>query len=148
MVPAVSNVSARLDFHSGREDEQDAKRGPAHGLLQIGIVKDDVGTLSTQFQGHVFEVALGGCLQDLAADECRTSEGDFFDLHVMGDGISNSVTVASENVDDTGRETSLVDKLGDPNGGQRCELGGLENNRVPCCKSGADFPGQHEHCPR
>ena len=144
VVPAADDVSARL--HSSWEDVQDTKRGPVHCLLQIRIVEDDVGALSTQFQGHVLQVALGRSFQDLATDECRTSEGDLFDLQVMRDGRADSVTVTSENVDDAWRETSLVDKVGYAECSQGSELRGLENNCVSRCQGGADFPGQHEHC--
>ena len=143
MVPAADDVSARL--HSRREDEQDTKRGPFHCLVQIRIVEDDVGALSTQFQGHVLQVALGRSIQDLATDECRTSEGDLFDLQVMRDGIADSVTVAIENVDDAGRETGLVDEVGYADCSQGGELRGLENNCVSRCQGGTKFPGQHEH---
>lgn len=105
-----------------REDKQDAKRSPVHGLFHICIIEDDVGALATQFQGHVLQVALGGCFQDLATDKRRTSEGDFLDLHVVRDGIADSVTIAGEDVDDTRRETSLVDEVGNADCSQGCEL--------------------------
>jgi len=60
------------------------------------------GLLSARFQGRVLQVALGGCFQSLATEECRTSESDLLDLHVKSYDIADNVTVADEDVDDTG----------------------------------------------
>ena len=138
-------MTSALGFTHCRTDAQDTKGSPVHGLLQVCVVKDDIGALSAQFQGYVLQVALGRCFQDLAPDECRTSEGDFLDLHVMSDSIANSVSVADEDVDDAGRETSLVDELGYAESSQGCELRGLENDGVSRCQRGPEFPSQHEY---
>ena len=77
----------------------------------------------------------------------RTSEGDLLDLHVMSYGIANSVAVADENVDDTGRETSL-DEVGHAGFCQGSEPRWLESNGTSRCQGRSDFPGQHEYCVR
>ena len=49
--------------------ELDCQGGPLDGLLEIRIVKDDGGALSTKFEGYVFEIGCCGNLGDLASGE-------------------------------------------------------------------------------
>ena len=51
---------------------------PGNGLVQIGIVKDDGGTLASEFEGDLLQVGLGGSLHDLTANESATSEGNLY----------------------------------------------------------------------
>jgi hypothetical protein len=90
---------------------------PVHCLVQIGVIEDDVGTLASEFESDVLQVALCCSLHDLPSDEGATSEGDLVDLGVRRDGSTNGVAVAGDDVDNTGRETGLVNELAHADGG-------------------------------
>jgi len=49
--------------------------------------------------------------------------------------------VARHDIDDSGRDPGLEGQFGEPDGGQRRELGGLEHHRVPGGQRRPDLPG-------
>jgi hypothetical protein len=73
---------------------------PGNGLVQIGIVKDDGGTLASEFEGDLLQVGLGSSLHDLATDEGGTGEGDLVYVHVLRNGSTDSVAVSCDDVQD------------------------------------------------
>ena len=117
--------------------------GPVKSLLNVAVIEDDVGALATELEGGVLQVCPGSSLEDLATDESGTSEGDLLDVGVDGDGVTDTGTIAVDNVDDTRREASLVDELSGEEGGERSEFGRLEDDTVAGSESGAELPGQH-----
>ena len=86
------------------------------------------------------------CELHLPPDECRTREGDLLNFHVLGDGSADSVAVAIDNVDDTGREAGFADELGELQGGERREFGGLEHDCVAARESRCELPGRDKEC--
>ena len=96
-----------------------------YSLVEVRIVIDDVGTLSAELESDVLEVVLRCCLHDLATDECRARVRHLLDLHTRRDGVTGGVAVAHEDVDDTGGQTGLIDKVAHLDGCQGCEFGGL-----------------------
>lgn len=67
--------------------------GVLDGLLEIGILEDDVRALATKLKGDLLQVGLGGLLHDESTDVGGTSEGDLVDVWVGGKGVSDSWTV-------------------------------------------------------
>jgi len=98
-------------------------RSPVNSLLQIRIVEDDIRALSTKFEGNVLQVALRGSLHDLPADKSASGESNLIDIHVLGDGCSDGVSVAGDDVDDTWWESGLLDKSAHADGGEGRVLG-------------------------
>lgn len=62
---------------------QDTVSSPVDSLIDVGVVKDDVGALSTEFEGDVLQVGLGGSLHDFATDKGRAGEGDLAEIRKM-----------------------------------------------------------------
>jgi hypothetical protein len=82
---------------------------PINRKVEVRIIKHDVGRLSTKFKRDVLQVGLGCGLHDLAPDKDGSRERDLVNLHMFRDGLTDCVSVAHDNVDDAGRETSLLD---------------------------------------
>jgi hypothetical protein len=117
---------------------------PIHCLVKICIVEDNVWALSTEFKGDVLEVAPSRGLHDLSASEGRTGEGDFIDMGVLADRLTNGVPIADNEVKHTRGETSFVDHLSGHESGQGSKFGGLHDDRVSGGESGADLPAPHQ----
>ena len=60
--------------------EEDGAGRAGDGRAQIGVGQNDVGRLAAQFERDLLEVALGGRLDDQAADLGRAGEGDLVDV--------------------------------------------------------------------
>ena len=118
--------------------------GPVKSLLDIAVIEDDVRALAAELEGDLFKVRLRSDFHNFTADEGTASEGDLLDVGVDGDGVTDTGTVAVDDVDDTRREASLLDEVSEDQSGQRGLLGCLEHNRVAGGQSRANLPGQHE----
>lgn len=122
----------------------DTKVNPVDGLLDVGILEDDVGGLATKLEGDLLEVGRGSSLHDGSADDSGSSEGDLVNVHVGGQGSTSGLAVAGDEVEDTGRETSLLDELSENKGGEGSLLSSLHDNGVTGGQGRADLPCQHE----
>lgn len=144
----VVDAGLHVDTRSGAAAlavvEVDTKVDPADGLLDIGIVEDDIGRLAAQLEGDLLEVRRGSGLHDGAANNSGASKGDLVDVHVGRDGSAGSLPEARDDVENTGRETSLFDELSKDKTGQRRLLSGLENNSVTGSQSRSNFPAEHQ----
>lgn len=124
--------------------EEDTKVGPRDGVVNVGILKDNVGRLATQLEGNLLEVALGRGLEDGTADSGGTGEGDLVDVHVAGDGRTSDTTETGDDVDHTRGETSLLDELTGVQTGEGGLLSSLEDDGVTGGDGGGDLPSPHE----
>jgi hypothetical protein len=115
--------------------EEDTKARPRDGLVNVGVVEDDVGRLSAQLESDVLEVGRGSRLHDLSADEGRTGEGDLHDLHVRGDRVSDGESVPVDNVEDSLGETGLEREGSDT---ERGHLGRLRARTQEQGRAGSD----------
>lgn len=122
----------------------DTEVDPADGIVNVCVVEDDVGALSTELEGDLLQVRLGGGLEDLAANDGGAGEGNLVDVHVGGDGGTGNTAKARDDVDNTGGETSLDDEVADVESAERGLLGGLHDNGVTGGQGRADLPGKHE----
>lgn len=111
-------VDALLDEEAGTGTaalavvEEDTEVGPRNGVINIGVVEDDVGRLASQLQSDLLQVTLSCGLEDGTANGGRTSEGDLVDAHMGRDGRTRNATKARDDVNNTRRESSLLDELG------------------------------------
>lgn len=124
--------------------EVDAKVDPGDGLLNVGVVKHNIGGLAAQLKGDLLEVGGGGGLHDGAADNGGAGEGDLVNVHVGGNGGTGRLTEAGEKVEDTRGEASLLDVLGEDEGREGGLLGSLHDNGVAGGQGRANLPGEHE----
>lgn len=91
------------------DEEADVAR--RRGLIEIGVLADDHRRLATQLQGDLFEVAVAGRYDNFVADGRGPGEGHLLNVHVVGDQVARRVAVAVDDVDDAGREASLLDEV-------------------------------------
>lgn len=144
VVNALLDVDARAGAAGLAVVEVDAEVGPRDGLLNVGVVEDNVGGLATKLQGNLLQVGGGGSLHDHAADDGRTSEGDLVDVHVGGQGSAGSAAETRDDVQNSRRETGLLDEVGEHESGQRGLLGRLHDDGVTRGQGGGNLPRQHE----
>lgn len=123
---------------------EDTEVGPGDSVVNVGIIEDNVGGLATQLEGHLFEVTLGGGLEDSTTNKGGASEGDLVDVHVVRDGGTGHTTETGDDVNHTGGDASLLDQLGSIETGQRSLLGSLEDNSVTGSDGRTDLPGPHQ----
>ncbi len=96
--------------------EENTKVDPGDGIVNIGIVEDNVRALASKFEGHLLEIRSGSRLHDLSANNCATGKGNLVNVHVGRHGSTSRFAESRDDVDDTGRETSLLDELGGEEG--------------------------------
>lgn len=124
-------------------NSQDTLTGVCDGIVDIGIVKDDVGTLSTELKRYLLQVGVGSLFEDLLTDGGRTGESDLVDSRRRSKGLTDGRSVTDNDVDDTSGDTSLLDELGHVHGGEGSQLGRLHDDGTSGGKSGSDLPGEH-----
>jgi hypothetical protein len=143
-------VNLLLDVDTGSSTaglsvvEEDSHVGPLNGLVEVGVLEDDVGGLSSELEGDLLEVGIGGSLHDGASNEGGSSESDLVDVHVGGDSSSGNPSETGDDVKNSSGETSLLDEVGTDEGGEGSLLSGLQDNGVSGGKSRSDLPGPHE----
>jgi len=69
VIPAKTSDRSASTGHGTTGDSQNTVSCPTSGLLEVGIVEDNVRALSTQLKGNILEVALGSGLHDLPAHQ-------------------------------------------------------------------------------
>lgn len=81
--------------------QENTESGPLDGVVEVAVVKDDVGRFSTELEGDGLQVGRSGGLHDLTTDGTGTGKGDLADPGVLGDGGTDSGSVSVDDVDDT-----------------------------------------------
>lgn len=119
-------MSDRAIVEKREKDPLKTERSPRDGLVEVGVVVNDVGRLSSELEGDTLQVGLGSSGHDLATDRGRTGESDLLDLEVRRDGGTDSVSVTSDDVDDTGRK-DLSDEGASVGGRKGRSLGSLQS---------------------
>ncbi len=89
--------------------EEDAKVDPRDGVVNVSVLEDDVGRLSAELESDLLQVRASSGLQDRAADNRGASECNLVNIHVRREGGTSDLAEAGDNVDDTWRETGLLD---------------------------------------
>ena len=124
--------------------EVDAKVDPRNGLLNVGVVKDNVGRLATKLEGDLLQVGGGSSLHDGATNNGGASKGNLVNVHVRGNGGTGSLAEAGDQVEDTSREAGLLDELSENESRERSLLSSLHDDTVASGQGRANLPGKHE----
>lgn len=144
VVDTLLDVDTRASTAALSVVEVNTEVDPRDGLLDIGVVEDDVGRLSTELQGDLLQVRGGSSLHDSASNQGRASEGDLVDVHVGGQGSTGGLAETGDDVENTRGEASLLDEVGEHKSRQRCLLSRLHDDCVTRAQSRANLPGEHE----
>lgn len=145
VVDTLLNVDAGASAANLSVVVEDTNVGPLDGVLDIGVVEDDVRGLAAELEGDLLQVGIGGGAENGTADEGGTSEGNLVDTHVGGHGGTGDAAETGDQVNDTLGETGLVNEGSGDETGERSLLGSLEDDRVTGSDGGTDLPGPHEH---
>jgi hypothetical protein len=143
-------VDALLDVDTGSGAaglavvEEDTKVDPRDGVINVGILEDDVGRLAAKLEGDLLQVGRGGGLEDCAANDGGTGESDLVDVHVRGEGGTGDLTETGDDVDDTRGEASFLDECGSNESTKRSLFGTLQDDCVTAGNGRADLPCPHE----
>lgn len=122
--------------------EEDAGDDAFDGLVDRGVVEDDVGALAAQFEGDLL-VGAGDLAGDGLADRGRAGERDLVHVLVLDEGGAR-VPVPGKDVHDTLGQARLAADVREEQRGERGRLGGLEDHRVAGGERRGDLPGQHQ----
>jgi hypothetical protein len=118
---------------SGVEEETGA--GLFEGSLEVGVLCDDIGRLSTELQRDTLQVMLVGISHDIKADLGRAGEGHLVNPW-MADQMGANITEPGDDVDHSGGKARLIDQLGYPEGGEGRLLGSLHDNSATGSQGG------------
>src|SRR5215210_1783195 len=108
------------------EDGDGRRRG---GLLQVGVGEDHVRGLATQFEGDALYSACGAG-HDALADLRGTREGDLRDVRMLDETFPHLSPRPADDLDDALGDARLERYAPELHGGERRELGRLEDERV------------------
>jgi len=124
--------------------EENTESGPTNRGVDVCVVKDDVGALSTKLEGDVLEVRRSGSLHDVTTNKSRSSECDLFNVHMRGNRGADGVSVASNKVDNTSRQASLLEQRDNPQRAQGRKLAGLDDDSVTRRERRCELPREHQ----
>jgi hypothetical protein len=93
---------------SGVEEEREVSL--LDGEVNVSIVHDDVGGLTTELEGDSLEVMGVRVTHDVVSDFSRSGEGNLVDIGVLGE-VRSARSLTGEDVDNTFGESSLDGEL-------------------------------------
>ena len=85
------------------KSQENAGQHAVDGVVEVGVLKHQLGRLATEFQRHAFEVCRRSGSNALAAG-VRTSERDLGHIGVFHQGRSDLSTQPGDHVDHAGRQ--------------------------------------------
>src|SRR5258705_10818110 len=97
--------------------------------VEIGVLEHDEGTLAAQLEGQLLAAARGRLAND-AADFRGARERDLLDVRMLHQNLARG-SVAAADVEPDRWQPALHGDPGKAQGGERRELGGLQDDRVP-----------------
>jgi len=124
--------------------EEDTKVDPRDGVVDVSILEDNVGRLATKLEGDLLQVGRGSGLENCAADDGGTGEGDLVDVHVRREGGTSDLTETGDDVDDTRREAGFLNECGSDETTKRSLFSGLQDDCVTAGNGRANLPCPHE----
>ena len=140
VVDALLHVDTRAGTAALTVVEEDAEVDPGDGVVDVGVIEDDVGALAAKLESDLLQIRRGSSLHDRAADYGRAGEGHLVDVHVRGDGRTRDLAEARDDVDDAWREAGLFHECGCEEAAERGLLGCLDDHGVSACDGWTDLP--------
>lgn len=80
------------------------------GLVEIGVVEDEDGTIAAEFESYLFQ-AVGADFGDELADTRAAGEGNFLDVGMAAKGLAEAgrvVQIRREDVEDARLEAGFL----------------------------------------
>src|SRR4029077_7422032 len=122
--------------------KETSHRGGADGALKIGIITNDHGVATAQFQSHVLEV-FGGGLHNPSSGICGTGEADLTHDGIHQQLLANHAAGTSDDVENAlgaaGVHNRFVDQFAAAEIGERRCACRLHNNSIAGQERGAEF---------
>ncbi len=115
-------------------------RTRCHGLLEIGVVEDDVGRLAAQLLRDALD-GRGGVLRNGDAGTSGPGERDHGDVRMLAERGPDARAVAVDEVEDAGRHAGLVEDLGEDHRVERRDLARLQHHRAAGGERRRDLDG-------
>ena len=143
VVDALLDEDARASTAALAVVKEDAKVGPRDSVVNVCVIKNNVGGLATELECRLLQVALSSGFQDQTADVGGSSESNLVDIHVVGKSGTGHTTSTRNDVEHTRWESSLLNECGSIQSGQWCLLGWLHDNHITSGKCRSDLPRQH-----
>jgi len=109
--------------------EEHSPGGGLRDFIHVDIRHHDHRRLAPELEGDALQ-CVGGIAVDDLADLGRAGESDLIDVRVLHQAIACGVAVAGDDVDDSRREAGLRHEVGEAQRGDRCLLGGFEDQRA------------------
>ena len=119
-----------------------AGHGAFHGLVQVGIVKDDKGRVAAQFQGHFLNV-LGALGHQLGAHFGGPGKAQFAKNGRVSEGGGNGPGAAGNHIEHASGNARALGQLSQRQGGVGGGAGGFDHHGAAGCQSGPGLAGDH-----
>ena len=143
VVDAILNVDSGASAAALSVVEEDSEVDPGDGILDIGIVEDDIRGLTAKLESYFLQVGSGSCFHDLTSDNGRSCEGNFIDIHVCRESSTSDLSVTRNNIDDSWWEASFLDEAGSNEGREGSLFSALEDHCVAGSNGRANLPRPH-----
>ena len=119
---------------------EDRVRGGRGCALEVGVGEDHVGGFAAELERDALD-GVRGAAHDPDADLGRAGEADLRHVGVLDEPLADHGALPDEDVHDALGNAGFEDEVGEPKQGERGQLGGLDDDRVPARESRAELPG-------
>src|SRR5262249_28098854 len=108
------------------------------GLLEVGVIQNDVGRFAAEFEGDSFD-RFCRQLADTLAGPRRAGEGNHIDVRMRRYRFSNDRAVTRNQIEDACRQSYIVANFREDESGERRDFARLQNDRAAGGQGGRDF---------
>src|SRR5262249_46064917 len=91
---------------------EDRERAAGYGSLEVGVIEDDIGALTSEFELDTLEIARRS-LHDLAPCDGRAGEPNLVNRRMLGQILASHCAIAGQDVDYAARDSDFGHELGD-----------------------------------
>ncbi len=120
----------------GRED---SRHHAFHGLIEIGVVENNIGRFAAELERHVLDAARGQPI-DMLARLIAAGEGDLGDVLVRDQRLAHFVAEAGDDVDNARRKARLLEQLAERERRDRGKFRRLPHHGVARGQRRRQFP--------
>jgi hypothetical protein len=143
IVDLLVNESAGSSAAALTSVEEQTEVSLLDGEVDVSVVHDDVGGLTTELEGDSLEVVGVGVTHNVISDFGRSGEGNLVDITMLSE-LRSAAALTGEDVDDTLGESSFVGDLSHAEGREGSLLSNLGDGDTSCGEGGSPLPGSHE----